>query len=264
MATFRPVVRSGWCGAALAAALLLAGTAPPARAALLYGTTAISESPRTSDYGSSTQSGWRSFENFTIASGGTVQRITWSGLWFGDLQPAPPPAPDALSWDIVFYASTGTAPGAQLSLQNFAAAQVTSTFLGNGVLSLGANTNYNASFYEYSIDITTPFVAQAGTEYWLSVMSQSTQLNPSFAWSGATGGDGSSYQQLLGAGMSVTDEFTRARDRYVVLEGELAVQAVPEPGSAPLAVLALGALALALARRPSSAPERRPPEAISV
>lgn len=233
-------VRSGWRGAAMAAALLLSAALPSAQAELLYGTTAIGASPRTSDYGSNTQAGWRSFENFTVAGGGTVQRITWSGLWFGELQPDPAPDPDALSWDIGFYASTGTAPGAQLSAQNYLTAQVSATFLGTGVLSV--NGLYNVSFYQYTVDLTTPFDVLGGTEYWLSIMARSEELSPAFAWRAGVGGDDTSYQQLLGAGMSVVDEFERARDRHVLLEG---VFAVPEPGSVLLVALALGALGVA-------------------
>lgn len=247
MTTFRALLRSGCGGAALMAALLL-----PAQAAVLYGTTAIGASPRTSDYGSNTQAGWRSFENFEIAGGGTVQRITWSGLWFGDLQPAPAPAPDALSWDIAFHASTGSAPGVQLTLQNYLTAQVSSTYLGNGVLNAGGL--YNVSFYEYSVELSSDFVAQDGTEYWLSIMARSDDLSPAFAWRGATGGDDASYQQLLGAGMSVSGEFARAADRHVVLEGERLEQTVPEPASGLLVLLAVGAMGLA--GRPKAARER--------
>ncbi len=238
MTSIRPLLRSGCCGAVLTGALLLM----QAQAAVLYGTTAIGSSPRTSDYGSNTQAGWRSFENFEVAGGGTVLRITWSGLWFGDLQPAPAPAPDALSWDIAFHASAGAAPGAQLALQNYLTAQVTSSYLGAGVLNAG--DLYNVSFYEYSIELSNAFVAQDGVEYWLSIMARSEDLSPAFAWRGATGGDDASYQQLLGAGLSVSGEFQRAADRHVVLEGERLNQSVPEPASGLLVLLAIGAMGL--------------------
>jgi hypothetical protein len=249
MTNFRALLRSGCGGVALTAALLLL----PAQAAVLYGTTAIGSSPRTSDYGSNTQAGWRSFENFQIAGGGSVQRITWSGLWFGDLQPAPAPAPDALSWDIAFHASAGAAPGAQLALQNYLTAQVSSSYLGAGVLNAGGL--YNVSFYEYSVELSNAFVAQDGIEYWLSIMARSDDLSPAFAWRGATGGDDASYQQLLGAGMTVTGEFARAADRHVVLEGERLNQTVPEPASGLLVLLAIGAMGLI--GRPRAAAQER-------
>lgn len=233
------IFRTAVHGATLALALALAATAPGVQAALLYGTTAIGASPRTSDYGADTGFGWRAYDNFTVAGGGTVLRVTWSGLWFGDTLPAPAPDPDVLNWDIAFHASSGGAPGAQLSLQNYAAAQVGSTFLGNGVLTAG--NQYNVSYYEYTIELTTPFVVQAGTEYWLSVMAHSDAFNPAFAWRAGVGGDDASYQEQLGPGMTVTDTFDRARDRHVRLEGDLAANAVPEPGSLLLALAALGA-----------------------
>ncbi len=235
-------VRSGSCAAALATALLLPVALQPAQAAVLYSTTVMGASPWTSDYGSISQTGWRSFDNFQLTGGGSVQRITWSGIWFGDVLPAPTPAPDAISWDIAFHASAGAAPGAQLSLQNYLTGQVSSAYLGDAVLSTEGN-QYNVAIYQYSVDLSSAFAAQAGIEYWLSIMARSDDLNPSFAWLGGSGGnDDSSYQQLLGAGMSVTEGFTRAADRHMVLEGERLAQAVPEPGAGLLALLALGAL----------------------
>lgn len=225
---------------AVAAALGLALATMPAQATLLYGTTAIGSSPRSSDYGSVDSFGFRTFDNFSVSGGGTVLRLTWSGLWFGPVTPAPAPAPDVLSWDIGFYASGAGTPGAQLALQNYLAADVTSTFLGTGVLSAG-NT-YNVNFYEYSVDLSTPFAAGDGVEYWLSIMARSDNFSPTFAWRAGNGGDDVSYQQTLGAGASVTTGNAVARDRHVLIEGTL--NDVPEPGTLLLALAALGALTM--------------------
>ena len=87
------------------------------------------------------------------------------------------------------------------------------------------------------MDLVNPFAAMPGTQYWFGLLGISDNTNPSFALLGATGGDDSSVQQTLGAGMSVVDTVVRARDRAITLEGT-----VPEPGTYALSVLGLGLL----------------------
>jgi hypothetical protein len=231
----------------LAAPLLLALLMPfTAAAEALYAPTPISSSARISDFGSTTGFGFRSFDNFTVATGGTVDRVAWRGFWidFGNPSPAPAPGPDVLTWTIAFHASGGGTPGAQLASESFAAAAVTSTLLGTSVFN--ANGTFNVSQYAYSIDLPTPFVADAGVEYWVSVLSLSDLYDPAFALLGATGGDDSSFQQQLGAGMSVVGDATRAADRAIFLDGTL--RAVPEPTTLSLAFAGLALLGLRRAR----------------
>lgn len=229
--------------AVLALGLSLAAAAPLAQAALLYSPSPINASARTSDFGSGDR-GFRTFDNFTVASGGLVERITWRGFWFdfNKPQPEPAPAPDVLSWDIAFHASAGGAPGGQLLLKSLLAGEVTTTFLGNGVFNISGDP-FNVAFFEYSVDLSSPFAVAAGVEYWVSVLAQSDEFYPAFAWQGATGGDSSSYQQTLGSSMNVTAAGAVAADRQVVLEGTLADNTVPEPASWALALGALAVLA---------------------
>ena len=227
--------------ALLTSALLLA-SATGADAAVLYATTAINSSVRISDYGQTSQSGFRTFDDFVIATDGSVQTVSWRGLWIdlGSPDPAPAPLPDVLTWEVAFYADAGGAPGAQLSSQSFGAATVTSTLLGTGLFSAG-NT-YNVAYYDYSVDLPTAFAVDAGTTYWLSVFSRSDLAQPAFAWRGAIGGDEVSIQQQLGANLSVLNTSLVSRDRAFTLEGT-----VPEPAS--ILLLATGAAALLRRRR---------------
>ena len=221
----------------LAAAALLA--VQPAFAALIYAPTPIGPSPRTSDYGTVSGSGFRTFDNFTSASSASIDRISWRGLWFAEAAPAPAPLPLVDQWEIAFHASSAGTPGALLWTQTLAASSVASVFAGSGVLTAG--TTYNVNFYDYSLDMPALFNIMAGTEYWISVTAIAAEFNPAFAILGATGGDDSSYQQQLGPGMSIAAAGPVARDRALVIEGTLL--AVPEPASLALAGIAIVGLA---------------------
>jgi hypothetical protein len=233
--------------AAALALAVLGSWSSPAGADLIYGTTAIGSSPRTSDYGTVSGGGFRTFDNFTSASSASIERISWRGLWFGNTTPDPAPAPLVDTWEINFHASSGGTPGALLWSQSFAAAGVGASFAGTGVLSAGAT--YNVNFYDYVLDLPAVFNILAGTEYWISITAIADNFNPAFAILGATGGDNASYQQTLGAGMSVVGGQGVARDRALRIEGTLVV---PEPGTLALGGIALAALAgLGGRRRPT-------------
>lgn len=228
----------------ISAAFLIAGVCH-GDAAVMYAPTQIGSSARFSDYGSASQSGWRSFDNFTVQPGGTVEKVTWLGFWLdqGNPQPAAAPAPDVLSWDIAFYADNGGVPGAPLSLESFSAGSVTSNYLGDGVFNAGGS--YNVSFYQYSIDLTNPFAVSPATQYWVSVLSRSESFVPAFVLRGATGGDDSSYQEQLGAAMSVIGVQQVAADRAISLEGTV----VPEPATFCVSAAALVLLSTLRRRR---------------
>jgi hypothetical protein len=74
------------------------------------------------------------------------------------------------------------------------------------------------------------------------VFSHSDLAQPALAWRGATGGNGSSIQQVLGANLAVLNTSQVAADRAFELAGT-----VPEPAS--ILLLATGAAALLRRRR---------------
>jgi hypothetical protein len=223
-------------------AALAALAAAHSHAAVIYEPTVISSSLRVSHFGANDNFGFKTYDNFTPGTSAYVEKLTWRGFWWDSNSPQPAPAPptNVANWDFAIHASTGGVPGAQHFFETQPAAQVVETFNGTG--SFGAGDFYNVNFYTYSVVLNTPFLVQAGTEYWLSILSRSDDYIPIFVLRGATGGDDSSYQQTLGANMAVAASTFVARDRAVRIEGT----EVPEPGT--FAAAAAGLLALAILR----------------
>lgn len=52
--------------------------------------------------------------------------------------------------------------------------------------------------YSYAVDLPTPFVAQAGTQYWLSIQASTAEFPPFWGWVFGTGGDGTMAQDFNG------------------------------------------------------------------
>lgn len=224
-------------------------TALPAitHADVLYVRPSTFSSARSSDYGSASQSGFRMFDDFTLSSSASIERVTWRGLWLGSEVPAPAPAPDALSWDIAFYEDNLGLPGAVRSSQVLTPAQVTLTPVGSGIFSVGP-AQYNVIVYDLSAILPSAVTVVGGSQYWFSPLAHSQTFAPIFAWLGSElpsgAGDDRSIQQTLGPGMSVIATSEILRDRAFTLEG---TESVPEPST--MLLLGTAAAALAVRRR---------------
>ena len=94
-------------------------------------------------------------------------------------------------------------------------------------------TLISGTVYRYDIDLTTAFVAEANTTYWLSI--QPTLLfPPQWGWAAGTGGDGVAYQDL----------FNTRTQQALDLAFSLTGNVLPAPASLGLVGLALVGLAL--------------------
>lgn len=197
---------------------------------ILYQTFAIGSSVRFSDDGTA----FRSYDSFSLTEAAGVERVGWSGLWLDLNSPVPAPAgpQDAAGWEVAFFADNAGQPGALLSSQSLLAANVQSTYLGTSVFSVGQQ--YNVNYYSYLVDLPLIVDLSPGTPYWLSVYATGGSAPQNFAWLGATGGDGFSWQAPGGQ---------VSADRQFQLEGT----PVPEP--ATMLLFATGGLMMAARRR---------------
>jgi hypothetical protein len=123
------------------------------------------------------------YDNFTLAGGGAIGGVSWVGDYFN-----PPTQGPITAFSINFYADNGGQTGGVLQSYGF-----------NGTANevFHPSSGGASAYYTYEENLLTPFVAVAGTQYWLSI---EPDLGPPPQWGWATGlsGDGQSYQDFFG------------------------------------------------------------------
>lgn len=218
----------------------IALTAFPLSAGVIYQQPPVYVAPNGADNGfawtstfSSTDGGYQTFDNFTVAANSSVGAVQWTGFSRDLVNSANNPVlPATVTWDLSFFGDNSGAPGASLYDAQEPAASVTATRLGTTVRA--GDTVY---VYQFTATLPTPFSVAANTTYWFSPLSLQTSSNPIFVWLDGTGGDGNSYQNALNPDGSVAQSFVRGEDRAFSL------LSTPEPKPAHLfAVLLLGIL----------------------
>jgi hypothetical protein len=145
------------------------------------------------------------YDNFTLGASATIGSVSWVGSYY-------PSAGTVTGVTISIWADNSGAPNlADQLYTTHVSGNAGETYLGLDIL--------NDPTYSYSAAID--FNAAAGTQYWLSIVSDAG-YPPGWAWESGTGGDGISYQDYLGSlyELQVDEAFT--------------LDAVPEPASAAL------------------------------
>jgi hypothetical protein len=172
-------------------------------------------------------------DSFRLTSTSLVNSVQWQGGYF-----LPPNQGPITAFTLTFSADAGGQPGAAL-LSETIPGNANETFVGSEAgIGRGGNLVFN-----YSDALPIPFLAQANTTYWLSIVpnldfSDDPNIGQ-WGWHTGTGGDGTSFQRFLGG------PFVNPDDLAFTLVG---IANVPEP--AGLALWSVAALAgLAYRRR---------------
>jgi hypothetical protein len=157
---------------------------------------------------------WTLAEDFQFAQSSSVGTLVWwGGFEF--------PRPGADAFIIRLYADSGGHPGGLLS--GFDVGPITGTATGSFVLDGGPTYPPNTPEFRYSAHLQTPFVAQAGTKYWLSIIYSVPDLD--YVWEASVRTDINSGVQRSFNGGPWQPFYDRTAMQLVV---------VPEPSCAAL------------------------------
>ena len=181
----------------LAASIWLVSVGVEARAVVIYDQPAQSPvvSSRISQFVAGTFP-FQTFDNFTFGETTTVKRCALAGVVFQRIHPTTAPPANATGFGANFYTDSGGGlPGAVAGQYSFfPASNAGETFVGTQA---APGLGVTLSIYNYDVNLPTPFVAQAGQQYWLSVFAFEPGASPveaQWGWNGGIGGDGISYQ----------------------------------------------------------------------
>jgi hypothetical protein len=166
-------------------------------------------------------------EDFQFAQNSSVGNLTWWGGNYG-------PSASSDSFTVQLYADVGGQPGGLLS--GFAVGNITATPTGGYV-----NDPDLYPEFRYSATLQTPFLAQAGTTYWLSITYSPTGT---WLWEASSSTDINSGVQRSYNGGAWEPYYDRTAMQLVV---------VPEPSSALLLAVAVAVSVIISRRHPFAA-----------
>ena len=162
----------------LALLALTLATAAPASASVLYSQPFDGSGNAFSSQNDTNGGGFGNFatvyDNFSLAGTSNITSVQWTGLYFN------PPAQGTIpGFTVAFWADSAGQPGGLLASQ-FVAGAANET-------SLGSFGGFPA--FSYDLTLPTAFTAQAGTQYWMSVVPD-LGFPPQWGWASGSGGDG--------------------------------------------------------------------------
>jgi hypothetical protein len=160
------------------------------------------------------------YDDFSLAGGGSVTTVNWSGLDEGGLT----------GFTVSFWSDNGGLPGTLLTSDDIAGSA--------GETFSGSYDHEPRPIYNYSATLASPFSAARGTEYFLSIAGD-TGINGNWCWEISGVGNSGILQYEAGFYNPIYWDNGMA----LTLEGN----AVPEPGTIALGLF--GASAFLFRRR---------------
>src|SRR5262249_10306808 len=125
----------------------------------------------TSDTGAGS-AGFRTYDSFVLSQSAQITSVNWQGVYYDFVTAGNHPVPpNTRSWQISFFASNPGPglPAGVLQSETLAAATVSVQFVADAVIFAPGNPIVHV--LQFHADLTTPFDAQAGVQYWFSPFS---------------------------------------------------------------------------------------------
>jgi hypothetical protein len=165
------------------------------------------------------------FDSFRFANSVNIDTVSWVGGYWNGTAPG-----NITAFTLQFLADDAGKPGTLLASY-----------------SLPGNANENAldpasSVYSYGENLSTPFLASANIDYWLSIVPD-VAYPPQWGWHAGSGGDGAAYQRF---NLNTPPEGPLDYDLAFSVSGQ--ASSVPD-ASSTLALLSLAAASLEGMRR---------------
>ena len=162
----------------------------------------IATEARTSQMATEVETFAFTHDDFTLPDGGTIAAIEWDGIYCEKRVGAPSPDPSVSDFVIEIYPDDGSAmPDAANPLLSeiHPTSDLSETKTASrDDLNCGDVGPTTWDFYHYRVELETPFVADPGVRYWLSIQAVTPDFTPFWGWSGAIGGDGRSMMLFQG------------------------------------------------------------------
>ncbi len=129
------------------------------------------------------------FDDFVLSANATIRTVGWQGIYCVQQVNAGAPTPTASSFTVSFYSDISGRPNVAAPLQKttYTVAQTGQVF-EKTVPNLYCGTAFPTTypFYRYSVALTTPFTAVAGTKYWLSIQATTPSYAVYWGWRDGT------------------------------------------------------------------------------